>query len=242
MPVKLITLNIEQDKHLERVIPFLEKEKADIICLQEVFASDFDYIRKRLSMTSYFCPMGYIDNKIYPTGSKKDGLLGMMILSNLICSKPKADYYENENCPILTPNGITDRILFRSAFYKNGEIFNVGNTHFTWSPKGEVSDLQKESFNRLKKILEKMDDFILCGDFNAPREKEVFNSFLKEGFRDNLPQNISSTIDARYHRNKNLSYAVDNIFSKGAYDVSNVRIADGLSDHKAIIGEISIKH
>jgi exonuclease III len=32
--MKLININIEGDKHFDTVIPFLEKEKPDVLCLQ----------------------------------------------------------------------------------------------------------------------------------------------------------------------------------------------------------------
>jgi exonuclease III len=33
---KIISLNIEEDKHLERVLPFFKHQQADVILLQEV--------------------------------------------------------------------------------------------------------------------------------------------------------------------------------------------------------------
>ena len=241
MVVKLITLNIQGDRNIKRVIPFLEKEKADVACLQEIFVSDFEEIRKKLAIKGYFCPMTYIDNKVYHERTEKEGPFGIAIMSKLICEKPKADYYSGDGtCPVLTSSGIIDRVLFHSGFYKNGQVFHIGTTHFEWTPDGRTSNRQRLAFRNLMSVLEDADDFVLCGDFNAPRGREIYNLFLEEGFKDNLPLDIKSTIDTKYHWNKNLELVVDTIFSRGKYNVSNVRVVDGLSDHKAVVGDISL--
>ncbi len=48
--MKLININIEGDKHFDRVIPFIERELPDVLCLQEVFKGDLI----RFSDAGYF--------------------------------------------------------------------------------------------------------------------------------------------------------------------------------------------
>lgn len=38
--MKLISLNIEGHKHIDRQLPFFEIEAPDVLCLQEVFEPD----------------------------------------------------------------------------------------------------------------------------------------------------------------------------------------------------------
>ena len=47
---KLISLNIEGHKHLERFLPYIKEQKADIICLQEVFESGMELFKKEFGM------------------------------------------------------------------------------------------------------------------------------------------------------------------------------------------------
>jgi len=52
--VKLISLNIEGDKHLDdKILPFFDKEKPDVLCLQEVFAKDIQKICQRTGLEKY---------------------------------------------------------------------------------------------------------------------------------------------------------------------------------------------
>ena len=53
--MKLISLNIEGDKHLDdKILPFFDKEKPDVLCLQEVFAKDIQKICQRTGLEKYF--------------------------------------------------------------------------------------------------------------------------------------------------------------------------------------------
>ena len=49
-PLKLVSTNIEGNRHLDKILPFLQKSKADVICLQEVYLPDFLMLKKMLGM------------------------------------------------------------------------------------------------------------------------------------------------------------------------------------------------
>ena len=57
MPIKLITLNIEGDKHFNSVLPFLQEQNADVVCLQEVFELDLDLFIDALGGHITFTPL-----------------------------------------------------------------------------------------------------------------------------------------------------------------------------------------
>ena len=48
--MKLISLNIELNRRYKTVLPFLKREKPDIICLQEVLEEDFNYLKNEINM------------------------------------------------------------------------------------------------------------------------------------------------------------------------------------------------
>ena len=50
------------------------------------------------------------------------------------------------------------------------------NTHFTWTPNAEVNEMQRQDLPTLFASLDRVPEFILCGDFNAPRGKEIFDT------------------------------------------------------------------
>ena len=56
--LKLISINIEMDRHLDLIQSFLKKEKPDVVCLQEVLKSDFPKLGEKFGMTGVFANMG----------------------------------------------------------------------------------------------------------------------------------------------------------------------------------------
>jgi len=81
-------------------------------------------------------------------------------------------------------------------------------------------------------VLETLGDFVLAGDFNAPRGKEIF-SLLAERYTDNIPQKYTSSIDGTLHKAGPLPYMIDGIFSTPLYEVVDVEMVCGVSDHCA---------
>jgi hypothetical protein len=58
-------------------------------------------------------------------------------------------------------------------------------------------------------------------------------------YKDNVPKEVDSTIDPVLHRAKDIRYMVDGVFSTPAYKVSEVEVREGVSDHKAILAQVS---
>jgi len=227
MAIKLITLNVEQSNHLDKFVPFLKEESPDIVCLQEVMKADVSFIKNELKMEGVF----------FPT-SNKDGIEGTLLLTKLPCSPIQAQYYFGEGkVPVYTDPYSKERVLLYTTVENQGKKFVIGTTHFSWTPDGDADELQWRDFHSLMKILKTFDNLILCGDFNAPRGREMFTEFTKH-FKDNLPPEIESTIDPDLHRAKGLSLAVDTIFSTPHYLVRDVKVVSGVSDHKAVVGYV----
>ena len=55
--MKLISLNIEADKHLELQLPFFKSESPDILCLQEISEPAFMFFKNALGMDGQFASM-----------------------------------------------------------------------------------------------------------------------------------------------------------------------------------------
>jgi len=235
MGIKLISLNIEGSKHLDRVIPFLKKEKADVVCLQEVFLKDFEKIKNEISMKGKFFPMTNKNNSKYT--DQPNGYEGIAFLTNLRHSHiNKKCYFGQGYIRAFSDAKSKEYIFIYSVLEKDGKEYTVGTTHFTWTPDGKPTKQQLEDCEKLLNFTKRFSDLILCGDFNAPRGGEVFSSFT-EYFRDNLPKKVTNTLDPKLHRSKK-EVVVDTIFSTPEYIVTNVKVVDGLSDHKAVIGTI----
>lgn len=239
--LKLITLNIEGDKHLDRNLPFFQKESPDVLCLQEVLEKDVSTIKNALGMEGEFFPLLYI-NEENGSGFPPGNAWGILILTKAIDYTMTAKFYakipgkELPNFGYMNPNACHRGILALETTI-DGIFFRIITTHFTWTPDGEASDLQREHLSSLTQILKEFTEFVLVGDFNAPRGKEIWNK-LAILYKDNLPLPETSTLDSTLHRVHGIQLVVDGIFSTPEYILSNVHTVEGVSDHKAIVAMI----
>lgn len=229
-PLKLITLNIEKDKHLGRVLPFLMQQNSDVISLQEVLKDDLLAFKKALGVKSAFAPMKIL---LTDQGAKE---FGVAVLSKYPF-EASSEYYvgTQDSLPEAMPGTPTqtNHVALITTITKDDQPYRVINTHFTWTPDGQADDRQRTHLKNLLKILEKLNSFVLVGDFNAPRGREIFSK-IAERYKDNLPAFVTTTLDKTYHRAGDLQLVVDGIFSTSNYKVENVQIHEGLSDHKAL--------
>lgn len=237
--LKLVTLNIEGYKHFDSVIPFLKHQNADVICLQEVWQKDIHVLEFALKMRGYFAPLHHmIDEKDSPSSRE---LWGMLILTNRKPVQFAVNYYvesKDSNPDFIWEDPETsNRALLIAEIKKDKELFRIITTHFTWSPNGQSTPKQYKDLGTMIDMLSTYDGFVLCGDFNAPRGRDIWNK-IKTHYHDNIPQNILTTLDPNLHRIKNLNYVVDGIFSTPQYLVKNVQVTGGLSDHQAVTAQV----
>lgn len=245
--LKLISLNIEGDNHIdkERFMPFLEKEAPDALCLQEVFEEDLNRIGTRTGMTlAGFWPM-CLKNSWLPDGPKARNL-GVAIFSRHSFENVQGDYYvgtandipafKKAEDTFKEPNTI-NLVLGRADIAHEGKMYTIATTHFTWTPEGSVTEYQLTQLDSLFGALEKIPTLILCGDFNAPRGKETWQR-ISARYTDNIPVEYKTSIDQTLHRKQGLMYVVDGLFTTPEYKATDVRLADGVSDHMAIVAQI----
>ncbi len=242
--IKLVSVNIEEDLHHATVVPFLQNEHPDVVCLQEIFEEDLLIYEKALGMKSYFIPTCYIESFMKADGIDKK--LGVAILTKENHpSNHEYIYGDSTTIPVFEFNNSESIrnnnsivLLWVDMKDENGESYTIATTHFTWTYHGLSTDFQKNDAKKLISILdEKLKNFILVGDLNAPRGNETF-SMLASKYIDNIPLEYDSSLDPKLHRVKNLKNMVDGLFSTPPYVVSDVKLIEGVSDHKAIISTI----
>jgi endonuclease/exonuclease/phosphatase family metal-dependent hydrolase len=240
--LKVITLNIESDNHYDKIFSLFQKEKPDVVCLQEVYQVDMDFFSEKLKMTGYFSPMVNLttNNKKHRFSDK--GLWGVAIFTNLkiIKSNSKTYFGDSKIIPEWTdkdPN-CPNRVLAWIKILINNQELVIANTHFTWSGSGAISDLQRQTFTKLLNLIDKIKPDILCGDFNTPRGSELFDT-LTNIYTDNVPENTKTTVDNKIHKAKaEINLVVDGLFTKKTLKTQNPRVVSGVSDHQAVVVEI----
>ncbi len=244
--VKLISLNIERSKHLDLVLPFLEREKPDVVCIQELLHHDASRIAAVLGVVDFiFTPMARlkfdVPGAIYGTG----------IFSRIPVAARGEQYYvgqagtipESRATALLTYNDEYRAIAWADV-EKEGAVFRIATTHFTWTSDGSASDEQRWNMRNLMQILGTMGEFVLGGDFNAPRGGEIF-SMLSSVYTYNIPPQYKTSLDLTLHRaarekGRELEdKMVDGLFTTPEYTVSDARLVDGVSDHMAVVATIS---
>lgn len=232
MPLKLLTLNIENSRHLARVRATIVEHSPDIVCLQEAIEADCAYLASSGGYTVQYALSGHTSNEPGPERN-----WGVAVLSRVPVLRQKLSYYADDpRMRLLREPNDPRRVLIVTELEHLGQPYRIITTHFTWSANATIDDDQRADFVRMKALLSEYSDYVLCGDFNAPRGREMFGKFENElKLIDHLPANIHSTLDPQFHRAGDLRLVVDTIFSTSQYRTSNVRVLDGISDHKGIL-------
>jgi endonuclease/exonuclease/phosphatase family metal-dependent hydrolase len=234
VPIKLLTLNIEASRHRDRVHAALVRHQPDVACLQEVLEDDCPFFA---SAADYRCL--YANSALWPDDANPALARnwGLAILTRLpVDDSTILDYSENTRIRTFDEPNSPSRKLLTAQVRSGAHACRIITTHFTWSVEGQISAQQRADFTRLKAAISRYPEFVLCGDFNAPRGGEMFALFESElALTSHLPADVTTTIDAQYHHAGALELAVDTIFTTSAYSVSSIEVLDGLSDHKAIL-------
>lgn len=244
MSFKVVTLNIEGNRHLPELKAFLQREQPDIICLQEVFEVHVEELAEAVGMQPFYTPMSNVTTS--SIHADPFGYWGLLQLVSPDCEirKQKAEYYvgNRDNIPIFfeneNPNSINRAVLW-STIRKEDEELTVATTHFTWSPKGATTEEQLRDFAALQKVTDSLPAHVLCGDFNAPRGRQIFST-LSQTYTDNIPAEVTTTLDQNLHKAGKLEYVVDGYFTSPGITTRNVRVVDSVSDHCAIVGDIYV--
>jgi endonuclease/exonuclease/phosphatase family metal-dependent hydrolase len=244
---RLITANIEGDRHLEKLVPFFASQSFDIVCLQEVFQSDVMQLVGP-DFQVEFLPMCLKANKagdLFPWGAA--------IASRLPVKKVISRYYYKPN-PELAPYDEKKKRqtiaqgLVGLQLVAGDRSLNVITTHFTWTPDGAPDANQDKDIVTLLDMLALEPPHILCGDFNIPRRQNHHYPTLAHHYTDHIPQDIESSVYVPLHyarekpgvAQKLSGLMVDYIFSTpNAYRVENVERHGALSDHWLFTADIT---
>ncbi len=244
--IKLVSINIERDLHLDVVKDFLLREMPDVVCVQELFEKDIKFFEEFLGFESCFMPMAYHRSGRESMEGEELFVTGVGIFAKEL-SSTTFDYIFDARSGDELPKwknsfseevrDIVSTVLVGATVTVNSSEYNILTTHFTRTPNGDTTPYQMEDIRVLMDILNKKNEFILCGDFNAPRQFKAFQTIAGK-YKDNIPEIYTTSIDSSIHRLNLPDRMVDGLFTTGGYVCSNVRLQDGVSDHMAIVTNI----
>ncbi len=239
MSLRVISVNIEHDKHLDTVLPFLKTEKWDVLLVNELLATDVPKFEEALNEDCFFVPMMRFHRPygMIPFGHGVFSRVPVVIRDEQYAG-PLGEVVD------LIEGSSEDRFKTQKNFLiiveanKEGVVYKLGFTHFPWTPDGEADNIQRACAKTLLEMAEKEGGMALFGDFNAPRGKEIFSLFA-EKFKDNIPAHYETSVDENLHRAGKLMYMVDGCFTTPGYLASDVELRFGISDHAAVLASIS---
>jgi exodeoxyribonuclease-3 len=256
--VKILTYNVNGIRAALKkdLIPFLEREKADICCFQEIKAQEDQFDQ------NVFTELGY-ESHWYP--AEKKGYSGVAILSKQkpirIVKGCGHETFDHEG-----------RIL--RADY---EGFSVMSVYF---PSGSSGDHRQEVkfdfldffFNYVEELKKEIPHLIICGDYNIchrpidihdpvrnknssgflPEERDWMEKFFNTGFCDTFrhlhpdePDHYSWWSFRAGARGKNKGWRIDyiSITDNLIHQLKDARLLpdDKQSDHCASYVELSLK-
>jgi len=245
--LSLASLNIERSKHLDLVTPFLKERHPDIVCLQELMDYDIPLFERTIGASCYFSPL------TRHAAEGKLGIMGIGIFSRVPIRKREQYYYfggsdqivDWDTTDLATKHATESHSVVRVDAQLEEEMFRICTTHFTWTPNGEPDDFQRQDLAAMMDVLEGIGEFVLCGDFNAPRGGEIFSAIASR-YKDNIPKRYVTSIDVELHRTKAqgkthevANKMVDGLFTTPEYKATAVELVFGVSDHAAIVANIA---
>lgn len=245
-PFRILSVNVEKRKHIQKVTEFIREISPDVVCLQEARQCDLDTYadaacdpRSLERLSEMFVPCAQ------DIAGDAHSIWGLAILSRYPIVSHYVHYYvkhgERGN-PIYDPEdpqGSPDRALLVADIgigNSTDTLISVGTTHFTWSEGGKIDDAQLHDFGSLLKCLQIHPELVLCGDLNTPRGDALWG-YLASQYRDHIPPEITTTIDPE-HKAGPLQLVVDGLFSTREYVAREVGVISGISDHMAIVADM----
>jgi endonuclease/exonuclease/phosphatase family metal-dependent hydrolase len=244
--MKLLTVNMEGVVHLDRIKTLVATELPDTLCLQEAPDLFADALHT-LGYATSFAPM------IIRQQLGREFIEGVMIASRFPFTAKTSYYYRAQ--PTIVQFNETDKegtishpILMAAVATPTEGTYMIGTTHIMVTKDGAESEHQRKGITALLHQLASEVPHILCGDFNMPRGYNPLYTDVTKQYTDTIPLHYASSLDRNLHRlgnNPQLTrpifdtFMVDYIFTQPPYQAHNVRLQFGVSDHAAVVADIT---
>lgn len=230
--VRIVSLNVERSRHLERFVPFLQAMQPDVVCLQELVQRDIETITAATGLHHvHFAGMA-----VHPADNQ---LFGVGILARTPFDQADTIVYAGGGSGTQLFDRTTTEskvatcryVVARARLGGAAAGLAIATTHFPWTPDGGPRPFQ---FAAVEQLIARLGgSVVLTGDFNAPRGGPVFDA-LARVWRDCIPPEVVTSIDPKLHRAGPLQLMVDGLFATSHYAIADVCLHTGVSDHQAI--------
>ena len=216
-----------QSDKADKIIKFINQNKIDYLCLQEVFTKCRRDLQKNLRGTKY---------KIYGKYRFSLPIFTPINEAVSIITKEKVLYNRTYHLPFL-PSGL--KRVVTKVVTKTDDLgyVTILNTHLDYM----FDFVKKRQLKKIIKLIEtEKNPVILTGDFNLKINNPIFKEFIKKLNNLGLKRvdiHEKTLKQSRYNR------SIDHIFIPDDYDVELLEVIKDLdiSDHYPVLLKVSKK-
>lgn len=236
--------NIWYKQDIKDIASFLLKNKADIICLQELMynysgqdvANTAKYLAETLSY-NYYDKSIAIGGETWQQGSGIFTSFPIVKQSYVWINEPvgPVESYDNEH-----------RAYVETVLDTGKALLTVGTTHMSYTDRYMQTKRKQQETDRLIEIIKsKNSNYILTGDFNSEPDSYTIQQVAKY-LRNVGPAFVEKTWSTKpfsYNgfNTDELLWRLDYIFASNELKVSDARILNtGYSDHLPIFAKLKI--
>ena len=247
--MKLIQLNIWQGRLLTNLNKLLDREKPDILCLQEAFTAEqmvatperlfnsLDLVQERAGL-----PYRFFSPTFSSTYSGVPASFGNAVLSRQPIKDMKTVFTGGNYVPDYNPStfDINIRNLQLARITVNGIDLTIANHHAHWviDPLGDETSVEKMHIVKTE-LSSVHGPLVFSGDLNVKSESPAMRVF--DGMLEDLTasHHVDSTLSTA---GKVTGVACDHILISPDIVVDRFEVLDDLaSDHLALLLDFSIK-
>lgn len=246
MKLKIVSYNIWHGHSLEKVIDFLQREQADIICLQEVATSGQSLKPKQINIFQQLKHALQLKGVFEPAfackSSKGEWNLGQATFASSLTAH-KTIVYETGDVivkDIVASQYSVARNVLITTHTLGSYTFKVANTHFTITPNATITPKQLKAAEQLRDSLVNETELILAGDMNSLPGKAAYQLY-SSNFTD-VTDPKTPTLHPTIHKVGHLGFHVDYIMYRGTginHLKTEIPIIDA-SDHLPVIAEFNL--
>jgi len=236
---------MEGARHISLIQNLLTSEQPDTICLQEAPEFFTQWLEEH-GYKTVFTPMTIYDR------DDMNYVEGLILASRTIQTSNMYYYHKSADdiCVQVSRNDATvANAVIHADVVVDDQTYTVATTHLPVTPDGETNDHQTVCATKMFDHLDSLQPHLLCGDHNMPRGHNQLYSLFTNRYNDTIPPEYTSSLDQDLHRLGPIAdqlnapifeeYMVDYIFSQSPYQISDVRLQFGVSDHAAIVATIT---
>lgn len=252
LKIKLLHLNIEGGRFLDKVVDFVKKNDFDILNFQETNSGKlskngvncFEYLRKALNYNGELA----IE---WSTKNDKNSYFG-----NATFFKKSLNVKNKQTIFLIPYREIPDfkkrivqhdpKNILSLLFNFEGKDIYIVNCHLSWNIDSKDDEFRLRKNRKLYEYIKSLNNpFVLSGDFNLDPGSKVV-AWMRELGRDLISENnITNTLNPRIHKAREIfpkGITVDYVFVEKSIKVSKFELIDelDLSDHFGLSIELEL--